>query len=247
MDLSSHILRTRREFLTTSASGLGGIALGSMLSEDGLLSAATAADPGAFLEASSHREAKAKACIFIYMEGAPSQLDLFTPKPKLNELHGQSLPKEVLDKARFAFIQPDTATLMGSPRKWKKHGQCGMDFSDMLPHLATCADDLLMVRSLHSEQFNHHPGQLLMQCGVARFGMPAMGSWINYGLGSASKNLPGYVVLNAGRGGSGGSSLWTSGFLSTKYAGVPFSQSGRACPESSQSERAFPRDAARRA
>ncbi len=226
MDLSSHILRTRREFLTTSASGLGGIALGSMLSEDGLLSAATAADPGAFLEASSHREAKAKACIFIYMEGAPSQLDLFTPKPKLNELHGQSLPKEVLEKARFAFIQPDTATLMGSPRKWKKHGQCGMDFSDMLPHLATCADDLLMVRSLHSEQFNHHPGQLLMQCGVARFGMPAMGSWINYGLGSASKNLPGYVVLNAGRGGSGGSSLWTSGFLSTKYAGVPFRNQG---------------------
>ena len=147
----SLIHRTRREFLTTSASGLGGIALGSMLAENGVLNAASAADPAAFLEATGHGEAKAKACIFIFMEGAPSQLDLFTPKPKLNELHGQSLPKSILDKARFAFIQPETATLMGSPRKWKKHGQSGMEFSDLLPHLATCADDLLMVRSLHSD------------------------------------------------------------------------------------------------
>ena len=206
--MTSPLHRTRREFLASSASGLGGIALGSMLSEDGLLNAANAADPAAFAEARSHREGPAKACIFIFMEGAPSQLDLFTPKPKLNELHGQSLPKSILDKARFAFIQPDTATLMGSPRKWAKHGQCGMDFSDLLPHLSTCADELLM------------------QCGVARFGMPSMGSWINYGLGSASRNLPGYVVLNAGRGGSGGSTLWTSGFLSSKYAGVQFRNQG---------------------
>src|SRR5690606_10201444 len=98
MDFQSRIQRTRREFLTTSASGLGGIGLGSMLADDGVLNAATAADPAAFLEATGHGEAKAKACIFIFMEGAPSQLDLFTPKPRLNELHGQSLPKSILDK-----------------------------------------------------------------------------------------------------------------------------------------------------
>ncbi len=222
----SRIARSRREFLTTSASGLGGIALGSMLAEDGVLNAATAKDPAEFARLKPHHDAKAKACIFIFMAGAPSHLDLFDPKPKLNELHGQKLPKEVLDRARFAFIKPDTATLLGSPRKWTKHGQSGMEFSDLLPNLGSCADDILMVRSLHSEEFNHHPGQLMMQCGVSRFGMPTMGSWLNYGLGSPSRNLPGYVVLTAGRGSSGGSTLWQSGFLPSKYAGVLFRNQG---------------------
>ena len=222
----SSLLRSRREFLTTSASGLGGIALGSMLSDDGLLSAATARDPDAFRRLQPHHDAKAKACIFIFMAGAPSQLDLFDPKPKLNQLHGEKLPKEMLDKARFAFIKPDTATLMGSPRKWTRHGESGMTFSDFLPNLGSCSDDLLMVRSVYSEEFNHHPGQLMMQCGVSRFGMPTMGSWLNYGLGSSSRNLPGYVVLTAGRGSSGGSTLWQSGFLPSKYAGVLFRNQG---------------------
>lgn len=222
----SHIARTRREFLTTSASGLGGIALGSMLSDDGVLNAATASHADQLAALRPHNSPKAKACIFIFMAGAPSHIDLFDPKPKLNELHGQKLPKSILDKARFAFIKPDSAVLMGSPRTFKKHGNCGMEFSDLLPNLGSCADDLLMVRSLHSEEFNHHPGQLLMQCGVSRFGMPAMGSWINYGLGSTSKNLPGYVVLTAGRGSSGGATLWQSGFLPSNYSGVLFRNSG---------------------
>jgi hypothetical protein len=115
---------------------------------------------------------------------------------------------------------------MGSPRKFTKHGACGMEFSDLLPHIGSCADDLLMVRSLHSEEFNHHPGQLMMQCGVSRFGHPSMGSWVNYGLGSTSQNLPGYVVLSAGRGSSGGATLWQSGFLPSNYAGVHFRNSG---------------------
>ena len=183
----SHIARTRREFLTTSASGLGGIALGSMLSDDGVLNAATASHADQLAALRPHNSPKAKACIFIFMAGAPSHIDLFDPKPKLNELHGQK---------------------------------------DLLPNLGSCADDLLMVRSLHSEEFNHHPGQLLMQCGVSRFGMPAMGSWINYGLGSTSKNLPGYVVLTAGRGSSGGATLWQSGFLPSNYSGVLFRNSG---------------------
>jgi hypothetical protein len=101
-----------------------------------------------------------------------------------------------------------------------------MEFSDLLPHIGTVADDLIQIRSMHSEEFNHHPGQLVMQCGVSRFGMPTMGSWLNYGLGSPSRNLPGYVVLTAGRGSSGGSTLWQSGFLPSKYSGVPFRNQG---------------------
>jgi hypothetical protein len=225
--IENHLLRTRRDFLATSASGLGGVALASLLADEGLLAAS--AEEG-FQDPMKHRkpqfEAKAKACIFIFMAGAPSQIDLFDPKPKLNEMAGQSLPKSVLDKARFAFIKPATATLMGSKRTFKKYGQSGMEFSDLVPHLGSVADDLLMVRSMHSEEFNHHPGQLQMQCGVSRFGMPTMGSWITYGLGSQSSNLPGYVVLNAGRGSSGGATLWQSGFLPSTYAGVLFRARG---------------------
>ncbi len=160
------------------------------------------------------------------MAGAPSQIDLFDPKPKLNEMHGQKLPESMLKNVRFAFIQKDSATLMGSKRTFKKHGDCGMEFSDLLPHLGGVADDLLMVRSMHTDQFNHHPGQLLMQCGRAAFGLPAMGSWLTYGLGSESQNLPGYVVLTAGRGSSGGATLWQSGFLPSVYAGVRFRNQG---------------------
>jgi hypothetical protein len=227
--LHQHLQNTRREFLTTTASGLGGMALGSMLSEDGLLRAHDADDApidSPLSPKASHFEPKAKACIFIFMAGAPSQIDLFDPKPKLNDLHGEKLPQSIIDRARFAFIQPDTATLMGSPRTFTRHGECGMEFSDWLPHLGGVADDLLMVRSLHSEEFNHHPGQLLMQCGVSRFGMPAMGSWLTYGLGSESRNLPGYVVLTAGRGSSGGATLYQSGFLPSTYGGVLFRNQG---------------------
>ncbi len=225
--IENHLLRTRRDFLATSASGLGGVALASLLAGDGLLGAPKGnafKDP--MTPRKPHFDAKAKACIFIFMAGAPSQVDLFDPKPKLNEMAGQSLPKSVLDKARFAFIKPATAVLKGTKRTFKKYGQCGMEFSDVVPHLGSVADDLLMVRSMHSDEFNHHPGQLQMQCGVSRFGMPTMGSWLTYGLGSESRNLPGYVVLNAGRGSSGGATLWQSGFLPSTYAGVLFRANG---------------------
>ena len=221
--IQSQLEQTRRNFLATSASGLGGVALASLLAEDGLL-ANEFANPLA--PRKPHFEPQAKACINIFMAGAPSHLDLFDPKPELNKRDGQALPKEVLDKARFAFIKPDTVKLMGTKRVFKPHGQCGMEFSDYLPHLGTVADDLLMVRSMHTDEFNHHPGQLLMQSGVSRFGMPTVGSWINYGLGNGSNNLPGYVVLTAGRGSSGGATLWQSGFLPSTYAGVLFRSKG---------------------
>jgi len=221
--LHQRLLQSRRDFLTTSASGIGLAAVASLLQEQGLL----AADPANPLAPRApHFAPKAKACICIYLEGAPSQIDLFDPKPKLNELNGQKLPDSMTKNVRFAFIQKDGARLMGSPRVFKKHGKCGMELSDYLPHLATCADDITLVRSMHTDAFNHHPGQLMMTCGVPTFGRPSMGSWLNYGLGSESKNLPGYVVLTAGRGASGGSTTWGSGFLPTTYAGVLFRNQG---------------------
>jgi hypothetical protein len=215
--------QTRRNFLTSSACGLGAAGLASLLSDDGLL-AADAENPLA--PRSTHFEPRAKSCIFIFMAGAPSHLDLFDPKPRLNQLHGQPMPDEQLKDVRFAFIKKDSVRLMGSKRKFRPFGECGTEFSDYLPHIGSCADDLLLVRSLHSDQFNHHPGQLLMQCGRGTFGLPTMGSWINYGLGSETRDLPGYVVLTSGRGSSGGATLWQSGFLPSLYAGVRFRTSG---------------------
>ncbi len=170
--------RARREFLTTTASGLGMAALGSMLTQDGLLSSAAAEPIASGINSIAnplapkppHFEGPAKACIFIFMAGAPSHIDLFDDKPVLKERHGQPLPDSMLEKVRFAFIKKENALLQGSPYTFQKHGQSGMELSELLPHLGGVADDLLLVRSLHSEQFNHHPGQLMMQCGRGTFG-----------------------------------------------------------------------------
>src|SRR5688500_2106435 len=215
----------RRQFFTSSASGLGLAALATLLGNEGLLAAEDeSANPLA--PKAPHFAPKAKSCIFFLPEGAPSHIDLFVPKPKLQELHKQKLPDSMTANVRFAFIKKETAVLWGSQRKFTKHGQCGMELSDFLPHLATCADDICLVRSMHTDAFNHHPAQLMLMSGVPRFGRPSMGSWLTYGLGSESENLPGYVVLTAGRGGSGGVSNWTSGFLPSSYQGVLFRGQG---------------------
>ena len=220
----------RRHFLTSSASGLGAAALGSLLTTDRALGSAKEVGEIQYPLAPRppHFQPQAKACIFIFMAGAPSQIDLFDQKPVLQQRHGQPLPDSMLEKVRFAFIKKDNALLQGSPYRFTKHGQCGMELSELLPHLGTVADDLLLVRSLHTEQFNHHPGQLMMQCGRGTFGLPTMGSWLTYGLGSESENLPGYVVLTSGRGSSGGATLWQSGFLPSTYACVLFRNQGEA-------------------
>jgi hypothetical protein len=221
-----HLLLSRRRFLTSSASGVGLLALASLLREQGLLAADAPDATNPLAPKAPHFAAKAKACICIYLEGAPSQLDLFDPKPKLNELNGEKLPESMTKNVRFAFIQKEGARILGSPRRFKKYGDCGMELSDFLPHLATCADDIALIRSMHTEAFNHHPGQLMMCTGVPTFGRPSMGSWLTYGLGSESKSLPGYVVLTAGRGASGGATTWGSGFLPTPYQGVLFRGKG---------------------
>jgi len=224
-------MTSRRAFLGNAANCAGFLALASLLRDDGLLAdEASRADEAAAANPLASRLAhfapKAKACIYIYLEGAPSQIDLFDPKPKLADLDGQPLPESMTKSVRFAFIQKETARLMGCPRTFTRHGECGMELSDFLPHLATCADDICLVRSMHTEAFNHHPGQLLLNTGSQMFGRPSIGAWLNYGLGSESKNLPGFVVLTAGRGTSGGTSNWSSGFLPTSYQGVLFRNRG---------------------
>jgi hypothetical protein len=228
--IQEHILQSRRSFLTTFANGVGMVALASLLRQDGLLTDVTRKTQDGIRNPLSpkppHFAPKAKACICIYLEGAPSQIDLFDPKPKLNELDGQKLPESLLKEVRFAFIQKDSVKLMGSPRKFQRYGKCGMEMSDFLPHIGSCADDIALIRSMHTDQFNHHPGQLMMNTGSAIFGRPSMGAWLNYGLGSESESLPGYVVLTAGRGTSAGAQNWTSGFLPSTYAGVLFRSQG---------------------
>jgi len=211
------LARTRRSFLSNTAAGIGSVALASLLRDDGLLAAGK----------QPHFAPKAKNCIYLFMEGGPSQMDLFDPKPKLNELDGQAMPESLLKKVKFAFIQKEKARLMGSPRTFKKYGQCGMDLSDLLPHLSTCVDDIALVRSMYCDQFNHLPGQLLMLTGSPLRGRPTMGAWLNYGLGSASSDLPGYVVMTTlGRGLPGGAASWSSGFLPSTYSGSLFRNQG---------------------
>ncbi len=158
------IIQSRRDFLTSAASGLGGIALSSLLAQNGLY-AGPGTGAGAIVNPLApkppHFAPKAKSCIFLFMAGAPSQIDMFDPKPKLNEMDGQPMPESMLEKVRFAFIQKESAVLKGTGVKFKKYGSCGMEISDYLPHIATCADDIALIRSMHTETFNHHPGQLI--------------------------------------------------------------------------------------
>lgn len=213
-------MTNRRKFLASLGSGFGMVALQHLLAQDGYSAMTNPMAPKA-----PQFPGKAKRVIFLFMEGAPSQMDLFDPKPALQQWHGKSLPPSLTKDLKLAFIKP-TATILGSPRTFQKYGPQGMDISDLLPHTASIAKDLCFVRSMHSDQFNHHPGQLKLFTGHNQVGRPAMGSWVTYGLGSESQNLPGFVVLSSGSGTSGGSDNFSSGFLPTTYAGTPFRSTG---------------------
>ena len=214
--------QNRRCFLQHTAGGLGSIALSQLLADT---TSAAVASPLA--PRPPHFKPRAKNVIFIFMSGAPSQYDLYLPRPEMQRLHRQPVPGSFLLNLNDALIK-GSAQVFASPRKFSKHGECGMDFSDYVPHLATCADEFCMVRSLHTDVSNHHPAQLIMNCGVPLFGHPSMGSWVTYGLGSEANDLPGYVVLlsNSGEGVDGGSSLWNNGFLPSEYRGVNFRSKG---------------------
>ena len=174
-----------------------------------------------------HFEGTAKRVIYLFMAGAPSQLELFDYKPKLAELAGSPLPPSVIDGQRYAFIQPDAAVL-GPCFSFSKHGQSGAEISEVLPHLSKVVDDIAIVRSMTTDKFNHAPAQLFVNTGNGIPGRPAMGSWLSYGLGSEANDLPSFVVLKSGGNLSGGASMWSSGFLPSTHQGVPFRESGDA-------------------
>jgi hypothetical protein len=211
----------RRWFFRECGVGLAGIAATSLLARDGW----TREPENPLATKAPHFPAKAKRVIYMFQAGAPSQLELFDYKPELTTRDGQLPPAELLKGYRAAFIDPNSA-LLGPKYKFAPQGQCGMQLSELLPHTAKIADEICLVRSLHTEAVNHAPAQIMMNTGSQQFGRPSFGSWALYGLGSDSQDLPGFVVLTSAKGTSGGASNYGSGFLPTLYAGTPFRSAG---------------------
>jgi Protein of unknown function (DUF1501) len=220
------LLHTRRHFFRDCGVGLGAMALESLLARE--TQAAPAANP--FAPKPPHFAPKAKSVIFLFMAGGPSQFELFEPKPALQKLHGQPIPESFVKGKRFAFMDTfakERPKLLGTQRKFARHGKCGAWVSECLPHFAKVVDDVAFVKSVATNVFNHGPAKVFFNTGSPQFGRPSMGSWVTYGLGSESKDLPGFVVLQSGpRGPRGGAALWSSGFLPTTYQGVPFRSGG---------------------
>jgi hypothetical protein len=212
--MSTHL--SRRWFLKDCGVGLGSIAAAQMMAQEA--GAASSSDP---LEARRpHFPGKVKNVIYLFMAGAPSHLELFDYKPQLAKFDGTLPPPELLDGYRAAFINPNSK-LLGPKFKFARHGQCGAEISEILPHTANVADELTIVKSMTTDAFNHAPAQIMMNTGSQLFGKPSLGAWTLYGLGSESKDLPGFVVFSSGRKGpSGGNSNWGSGYLPTVYSGV---------------------------
>ena len=216
------LARTRRNLFSDSGMGLGANSQANLLEQEAGAATLREAPLEAMAPRAPEIRARAKRIIYLHMAGGPSQLELFDPKPKLQELSGQLVPKSLTDGKRFAFLKPG-AKLLGTRRTFARHGSSGAVMSDLLPHLATVADDLCIVKSMATDVFNHGPAKLFMQTGSPQAGRPSMGAWVTYGLGNESRSLPGFVVLQSGpRGPRGGAVLWSSGFLPSTYQGVPF-------------------------
>ena len=213
---------TRRQLFQTCGVGLGKVALASLFTSALPDSNATAA---AGPLRGLHHPAKVRRVIYLFMAGAPSQLELFDYKPKLVELEGQPIPPAVIAGQRYAFIQPDAAVL-GPRFKFARHGESAAELSEVMPHLAEVVDDLAIIKSVHTDQFNHSPAQIFVNTGSPIPGRPAIGSWLSYGIGSDADDLPGFVVLKSGGSLSGGASMWSAGFLPGQHQGVPFRSGG---------------------
>jgi hypothetical protein len=209
---------TRRHFFRQSGFGIAGAALAQLLGRELRADDTAARKP--------HFPARAKSVIYLFMAGGPSQLDLFDPKPRLSALNGTGCPEEMIKGERFAFVQGNPR-LLGSPYAFRKHGRSGIEVSELLPHLSTVLDDLAVVRSVNTTQFNHAPAQLFMNTGDSGMQRPSLGSWLSYGIGSENENLPGFVVLASGQfNPEGGKSCWGNGFLPTVHQGVEFRSKG---------------------
>jgi uncharacterized protein (DUF1501 family) len=219
-------MNSRRWFLKECGLGLGKVALASLLTEAFLpkLAAAPALSDSPRPKA-PHFPGKAKRVIHLFMAGAPSQLDLFDHKPELAKLQGKPLPPSVIGGQRYAFIRPDAAVL-GPQFKFARHGESGTELSEALPHLAEIVDEICLIKSMRTDQFNHAPGQIFLNTGFAQPGRPSLGSWVIYGLGSQTQDLPAYVVMSTGAGISGGSANWSSGFMPSVLTGVRFRNQG---------------------
>ncbi|HLJ91639.1 MAG TPA: DUF1501 domain-containing protein [Gemmataceae bacterium] len=222
--MGSHVprLRSRREFLFQAGGGFGALALSCLLHRDGLLMAAETATSLAnpLAPKPPHFPAKAKAVIFLFMEGGPSHLDTFDPKPELTRLHGQKLP------ASFGTVITPMGTggntLLASKRAFRKVGESGIEVSDWLPQIAGCVDDLAVVRSCWADGLNHVGSVCQMNTGSVLAGRPSMGSWVLYGLGSVNQNLPGFVVMSDAGEPTGGARNWSTGFMPATYQGTRF-------------------------
>jgi hypothetical protein len=228
MAIDPLLAQTRRHFFGQAGLSIGSLGLASLLTDGKLF----AADANPLAPKQPHFPAKAKSVIFLFMAGGPSQIELFDPKPKLDELNGQPPPESFIKDKRFAFMNDanfpkDKVKLLGGGRKFAQHGQSGAYVSELLPHVAGIVDDIAIVRSMKTDVFNHGPAKIFLNTGTPQFGRPSIGAWATYGIGSESRNLPGFVVLHSGpRGPRGGAPNWGSGFLPTAYQGVPFRTSG---------------------
>jgi hypothetical protein len=220
---------TRRYFFEDCAVGVGKIALASLLTGSFAPRRASAepAPETPLAVRPTHFPAKAKAVIHLFMAGAPSQLDLFDHKPLLAKYEGKPIPPEIIGGQRYAFIRSDAAAL-GPRFKFKKFGQCGVELAEILPHLGNVIDDVCFIKSVHTDQFNHAPAQIFFNTGFSQPGRPSFGSWVTYGIGAESSDLPAFVVMSTGSGISGGAACWSSGFLPSVYAGVRLRNQGDA-------------------
>src|SRR5256885_794081 len=213
---------TRRWFFKQCGMGLGAIALRELLGGKAQAAVAGPVSNNPLAPKLPHFAAKAKRVIYLFMAGAPSHLELFDYKPELAKWDGKLPPADLLKGYRAAFINPNS-TLLGPKYRFAKHGQSGAEISELLPHLASVADDIAIVKSMHTDAFNHAPGQILMTTGSPQFGRPSMGAWVTYGLGSESSDLPAFVVFSTGtKGTSGGSSNLGSGVFSSLHQGGIF-------------------------
>jgi len=227
-DLNPLLDSTRRHFFERCGLGLGSMALGSLLGE-GRAKAADA-DTNPLRARPGHFPAKAKSVIYLFMAGGPSQFELFEPKPKLQELHGQPIPESFTAGKRFAFMNTfskEPPKLLATKRAFTQHGQSGTWVSECLPHTAKVVDDLAFLRAVTTEPINHAPAKLFANTGSQQFGRPSLGAWATYGLGSEGRDLPAYVVFSTGqKGTSGGAANYGCGFLPTVHQGVPFRGQG---------------------
>jgi hypothetical protein len=223
---ASYCGRTRREFLWQVGGGFAGVALTALLSEDGFFNGKIrAGEPeGPLAPKKPHFKAKAKSVICLFMYGGVSQVDTWDPKPELVKRNGQPMPN--LDKDPLFKVR-NPGTLLGSARKFDKHGECGIEVSDLYPHLAKRVDDLAIIRGTYADSFAHGSGLLQMNTGYLRQGYPSLGSWVSYGLGTVNQNLPAFVVMLDPRGGPiGGPPNWAQGFMPAAFQGTQFRVSG---------------------